>query len=90
MSLSARLGRVLDILLPRFVTEDVACVEDYCGHCDELHLIPVCPLAHVDPGERFDAIVPISCFNLFGWALFSKQVGEPREFVNPHDAKARS
>ena len=84
------LRRLLDILVPRFITEDVACFEGYCDHCDELHLIPECPLSHVEPGERFDAIVPISCFNLFGWALFTKAAGEPRPFVNPHDARRQT
>jgi hypothetical protein len=79
--------RLLDILIPRFVTEDVACLEVICDHCDELHLLPVCSMESVEPGEVFDAIVPFSCFNLFGWVLFSRPVGEPMPFVNPHHTR---
>ncbi|MNO80850.1 hypothetical protein D3C76_720700 [compost metagenome] len=79
------LGRLLDILVPRFITEDVALINAYCDDCDHPHLMPVCCLADVDPDEEFDAIGTMSCFNLFGWALFAKLVGDVRPWVNPHD-----
>lgn len=78
---------LLDILVPRFITEDYALMNGYCDDCDEPHLMPICAMEHVEPGEEFDAIVTMSCFNLFGWALFPRMVGEVRPWVNPHDLR---
>lgn len=81
----ALLRELLDVLVPRFLTEDVACmVVD--GHDGTSYLVPICPLAHVRPGEVFDVTVRTQTFNLFGFALFPRPVSEPRPFVNPHDA----
>lgn len=77
----------LDILVPRFLTEDVAVSVTYCGHCDEPHLQPVCAMTDVEPGERFDGIMTMRCFNLFGRGLFARQVGEIRPWVSPHDSR---
>lgn len=79
------LRQLLDILIPRFITEDAAAELERCEHCDGPHYFPVCALADVKPGEVFDGIITIRGFNLFGWVLFSRLVGDPRPFVNPHD-----
>lgn len=68
-----------DILVPRFVDDEMAC-NDLGG--DEYELLE---LGAVEPGERFDCIITVRSFNLFGYGLFPKQIGEGRPFVNPHD-----
>jgi len=73
------MNKFLDILLPRFITEDVALRDD--GD----HLVIACALADVKPGEEFPAIATVRNFNLFGRALFPKIIGEPRDWpVNNH------
>jgi hypothetical protein len=64
--------KLLDYLVPRFITEDVALIEQAEGF--EI----VCCIADVEPGERFDAVATIRCFNLLGFDLWPKQVGEVR------------
>lgn len=71
--------RCADILVPRFVDDQMACND--LGD-DEYELME---LEAVEPGERFDCIVTIRSFNLFGYGLFPKQIGAARPFVNPHD-----
>lgn len=88
MSLLKRLVRFLDILIPRFITEDAAAELEQCEHCDGPHYFPVCALADVRPGEVFDGIVTMEFFNLFGFALFARyDESSVRPFVNPHDAR---
>lgn len=70
-----------DILVPRFVREDVALEQVAPGE-----YVPVVAMRDVDPGERFDGIVTMESFNLFGRGIFPKVVGEVRPFVNPHDS----
>lgn len=79
---------LLDILVPRFVTEDTALIRDYCSDCGVEHLHPVCAMASVEPGDVFDGIASIKFFNLFGMAIFSRRVGPIRPWVNPHDARS--
>lgn len=78
------LRRFLDILVPRFLTEDIAC-KKVNEHNNVIQLIPICSLKDVQPGEVFDAIVRVQMFNLFGYGLFPKPIGKPRPFVNPYD-----
>lgn len=80
-----KLPRLLDILIPRFVSEDAAAVVTHCGHCDEEHPHPVCAMADVEPGEVFDGIITMRSFNLFGMGLFPSFDGEMRPWKNPHD-----
>lgn len=72
---------LLDALIPRFVTEDVA----LAGNEQQGYRI-VCCVDDIEPDERFDGIATIKCFNLFGFGLFPQQVGEVRSWINPHDA----
>ena len=71
---------VLDMAIPRFVDDEVA-----LELVDEDEYYPVCRLKYVEPDERFDGICTIRVFNLFGFALFPKLIGDVRPFVNPHD-----
>lgn len=80
--------RLLDILIPRFITEDVAvkinkasCHGGDGWHDGEI----VCSMRDVEPGEVFDGIVPVRSFNLFGYALCPKLAGPVRKWVNPLD-----
>lgn len=66
------LTRLLDIITPRFVTEEVALRDD--GQ----HLVIACSMADVRPGECFDGVATMRNFNLFGMALFPVMVGEAR------------
>lgn len=64
------IGQFIDAFMPRFVTDKVAfelidgC---YCG---------IGPLWLLEPGERYDATGTFRSFNLFGWAMFPKLIGE--------------
>ena len=62
--------KILDIAIPRFLDEDEALVEINGNY--EI----VCPVSGLRPLEKFDAVVTMRVFNLFGWALFPKQIGE--------------
>jgi hypothetical protein len=71
--------RILDILIPRFMDEEVALREVHDGY------VIVCAVRDLEPGERADAIGDVNFFNFFGWALFTKPLGRSRPFINPHD-----
>ncbi|WP_273761552.1 hypothetical protein [Aeromonas hydrophila] len=66
---------LMDLLVPRFITEDVALelLED--GY----H--PVCSMDDVRPGERFDGIVAMRSFTWLHVALFPRIVGEVRPWA---------
>ena len=57
------------------MTEEVALID--AGD----HYEVACSMAWAPPGETFDAIATMRCFNLFGFGLFPSIVGEPRPFV---------
>lgn len=61
--------RLLDILIPRFITEEVACID--VGD----HLEIMCSASDLQPGEHCDSIVTVQTFNLLGFGLFPKVVG---------------
>ena len=76
------MNRFLDLLIPRVITEDVALIDTGDG------LEIACRLADVRRGERFAAVATFRSFNLFGFALFPKMIGEPRDWstASPGDA----
>lgn len=81
-----KLPFLLDLLLPRFITEDAAAQITYCDQCANPHPMPVCSMADVRPGEVFDGIITMRSFNLFGFAIFARfDMDSLRPFVNPHD-----
>jgi hypothetical protein len=79
------LSRVLDILIPRFMTEDAAADLHFCDHCNKPHPQPVCSMKDIEPGEVFAGIMTVRFFNLFGLSLFPRFDGVMRPWVNPHD-----
>lgn len=66
------MNRILDLILPRFIVEDVALVDEG----DRLEI--ACSMADVKEGEIFDATATIRSFNLFGIALFPRMIDGPR------------
>lgn len=66
------MNSVLDFIMPRFITEEVALELTPEGY------LPVIPISQVEPGEKFDGVVTMWSFNLFGFALFPRTVGEVR------------
>ncbi len=74
------LAKLLDIIIPRRLTEEVALTDD--GD----HYQIACSMADVRPGERFDAVATMRTFNLFGMALFPELTGEPRPWPTASQA----
>lgn len=66
------MNRILDILIPRFITERVALIEANDGHLEI-----ACALSDVRPGERFDAIATMRGVNLLGRIIFPRMIGAP-------------
>jgi len=66
---------IIDLLIPRFITEDVA-LEEIDGVLEI-----VCSMAAISEGEVFDGVVSIRSFTWLGLCVFPKQVGEVREWV---------
>lgn len=58
---------LLDLLIPRMVTENVAFIENGKGE-----LIQICREIDLLPHEKFDAILPVRSFNFLGFGLFPK------------------
>lgn len=57
-----------DIIVPRFITEEVALAHVGPGRdWDDYHL--VCSLSAVRPGERFDGVATVDSFTWLGMGL---------------------
>lgn len=69
--------KLLDLILPRFLTEEVAL------HDNGDHLVIVCPMADLKPGERHHAVATMRVFNLFGRALFPRMISGPWPWPDP-------
>lgn len=67
---------LLDLLVPRFITEDVALELQADGS-----YVTVMPLDIVEPGAHFDAVCRVCAFTWFGIAWFGWQTGDPRPFT---------
>ena len=63
------MNRILDTLIPRFITEDVALI-----YGDDGDLYPLCALSDLGDSEHCDAIGTFRSFNLFGFALFPEMI----------------
>jgi len=63
--------KFLDWLVPRFITEYVALKEINFGEYEI-----VCSMKDLGEYEHADAKVLVTTFNLFGFGLFPKLVGE--------------
>lgn len=75
------LPRLLDILIPRFITTEMAMKQ--IGRSSLFDI--VCCMDAVEPRQRFDGVATITSFSVFGVRLFPSQRGEIRPWVNPHD-----
>jgi hypothetical protein len=73
--------QIFDILIPRFMTEDVALMET-----DEGYEI-VCAMSDIEHGEEWDGIATMKMFNMFGFAMFPRQIGEVRPWINPNSGR---
>lgn len=72
---------ILDILIPRFITEAYACTS--IEENGEDFLLPALPAHLVNKGEEFEGVVTLKYFSLFGFGLFEKVIGDGRDFVYP-------
>lgn len=70
-----KLKTILDVLIPRFMTEEVALADTGDSY------VIACSVVDLEPGEIPDAVATMRIFNLFGFALFPKMIGEPRPYV---------
>lgn len=57
-----------DVLIPRFITEDVAIERVGGGNTWDAFAI-VCSMADVQPGERFDGIATVDSFQFLGMGI---------------------
>jgi hypothetical protein len=71
-AVTALIYKILDVLIPRFMTEDVALIDT--GERYEI----VCSMVDVMEWERFDGVATMRVFNFLGFALFPKMIGEVR------------
>lgn len=69
--------RALDILIPRFVTEDTAFYDDGNGDC-----YPQFCMSDFDPHWDVppDYVAKVRHFNLFGFALFCRLDSDPQPY----------
>jgi hypothetical protein len=58
---------ILFYIVPRWITEEVAVVYDDLGV-----MSAVCLAKRIPPEKKYDEIVVVRWFNIFGLALFSK------------------
>lgn len=72
--------KLLNIIIPRFITEDTAVC---CVGCSGMYE-PICSMDDIEPWEELDGIITMQFFNFFGFALFARQIGDVRPWVNPH------
>lgn len=91
MSPFRALLHTIDIMIPRFITEDCPAHVEYCGECSHPHPFPAGSMTLVRPGDRFDGILTVSYFNLFGFAFRMRwDEATMRPWVNPHDKDDRN
>lgn len=56
---------IYDVFIPHFVTEDVAMRKNFDGTYD-----PVVAMAHLVPGERYDAVSSVTSFTWLSIGFF--------------------
>ena len=59
---------LLDILIPRFITEDVAVLEI------DGEYSPICNVDDLKAYDVYDKIIMVRTFNFFGFGLFPKMI----------------
>lgn len=76
-----RLRFLIDILVPRFITEDVAL--SFSGHgaaTDWGNYAIVCSMADVGPDEWFDGVATVDSFQFLGFGV-TYRIGNFRRWV---------
>lgn len=72
---------LFDILCPRFIKEEVA----FVNHEGQQDLwIPLCALSDVTESDEVGMVDTMRSFNLFGFSLFPKLIGELHPY-NPDE-----
>lgn len=74
------LSVIYDFAVPRFIEEDVAVNVEFMNNGKEVLIIDIYPLALVEPPVRFDGVIRVRYFNLFGFALFTKPISKLKPF----------
>ena len=74
------LSVIYDFAVPRFIEEDVAVNVEFIYNGKEVLIIDIYPLALVEPPVRFDGVIRVRYFNLFGFALFTKPISKLKPF----------
>jgi len=74
---------LLDVLVPRMITEKTALVLSLCP--DEYEVL--CPFDELEHLEAYDATCTMHYFNLFGFAIFPKVIGEIDETAGVYIAQ---
>lgn len=73
-----------DILIPRFITEDVALMRVGPGSgWDDFEI--ACSMIDVQPGERFDGVASVDAFQWLGFG-FAYRIGDFRVWVAKTDS----
>jgi len=62
---------LLDLLIPRFVIEQIAFIENEAGDLEQ-----VCREIDLLPDEQYDKIFTVKAFNFFGYGLFPKIINK--------------
>lgn len=73
------MNKILDILIPRFITEEVAL--EYDAQLDKF--VPICAMVDIGPYDYVDAKVTFRSFNFFGLALFPSMVEDTLVGISP-------
>ncbi|WPJ72111.1 hypothetical protein DEEACLCL_00094 [Salmonella phage CRW-SP2] len=75
-------AKLVSILIPRFIKEDVAFMLYEKGATPEENTyFPICALDDVDETDEVEMVGVMRSFNLFGFGLFPKLIGELRPYI---------
>lgn len=66
---------ILDFIIPRFVTEDVALLKHPDGSYET-----ICSVSALFDDEKPDGVISVTCFSWLGHGWFPKQAGEFRKW----------
>lgn len=82
----AFISKFISIMIPRFIKEDVAFVLYEEGTTpDDNTYFPICALDDVDESDDVQMVGTMRSFNLFGFGLFPKLIGELRPYIPETD-----
>lgn len=75
MKLKSIIRTAYDLLMPRFITEDVVVTED-----EEGRNVPLCRVGQERDDDVIVGVISIRSFALLGWALFPKAASALRPY----------